>query len=80
MASHTYSANYSGRLTVSEQEAFDLLDDHSNLSAHMGSTMDIFMDALRTREVGSEFGFKGRIVGVPPLCSRSGHVSPAPKE
>lgn len=31
----------------------------------LGSTMDIFMDALRTREVGPEFGFKGSIVGVP---------------
>jgi hypothetical protein len=68
-----YWADYSGRLPVSDQEAFDYLDDHSKLSAHMsekswmmlGSTMDIFSDARRTREVGSEFGFKGTILGVP---------------
>jgi hypothetical protein len=73
MATYKHSANYFGRLPVSDTEAFEFLDDQSNLSAHMGekswmmmgSTMDIFMDALRTREVGSEFGFKGSIVGVP---------------
>jgi hypothetical protein len=73
MATNKYSANYSGGLPVSDQEALDFLDDQANLSAHMsekswmmlGSTMDIFMDGLQTREVGSEFGFKGRIVGVP---------------
>lgn len=73
MAPYRYSADYSGSLPVSDQEAFDFLDDQSNLSAHMderswmmlGSTMDIFMDAQRTREVGSEFGFKGSILGVP---------------
>jgi hypothetical protein len=58
---------------VSDREAFDFLDNQSNLSAHMGkkswmmlgSTMDIFMDERRTREVGSQFGFKGSIAGVP---------------
>ena len=58
---------------MSDKDAFEFLDEQSNLSAHMGekswmmlgSTMDIFMDALRTREVGSEFSFKGGIVGVP---------------
>ena len=73
MATYQYSADYSGSLPVSDQEAFDFLDDQSNLSAHMGekswmmlgSTMDIFMDAQRTREVGSQFGFKGSVVGVP---------------
>jgi hypothetical protein len=73
MATYQYSADYSGPLPVPDQEAFDFLDDQSNLSAHMGkkswmmlgSTMEIFMDAQRTREVGSQFGFKGSIVGVP---------------
>ena len=73
MATYRYSADYSGQLRVLDREAFDFLDDQSNLSAHMGkkswmmlgSTMDIFMDDRRTREVGSQFGFKGSIVGVP---------------
>jgi hypothetical protein len=31
----------------------------------LGSTMDIFMDELRTRAVESKFGFTGRIAGIP---------------
>lgn len=73
MSTYRYSANHSGQLLASAGEASDYLDDQSNLSAHMGekswmmlgSTMDIFMDGLRTREVGSQFGFKGSILGVP---------------
>lgn len=52
---------------------FDFLDDQANLSAHMnerswmmmGSTMDIYQDHLRTHSVGSQFGFTGRILGIP---------------
>ena len=73
MSMYRYSADYSGKLSASVGEAFDFLDDQSNLSAHMeekswmmlGSTMKIFMDDLRARDVGSQFGFKGSIIGVP---------------
>jgi len=52
---------------------FGFLDDHNNLSSHMrepslmmlGSRMDAYLDRARTRAVGSRFGFKGAILGIP---------------
>lgn len=52
---------------------FAFLDDHKNLSSHMskssgmmlGSRMEIYLDAAGARSVGSKFGFKGAILGIP---------------
>lgn len=73
MATYSYFAESTGLLPVADAAAFAFLDDHANLSSHMsksswmmlGSTMNIFMDELGTRAVGSKFGFTGRIAGVP---------------
>ena len=60
-------------VTMSAEALFFFLDDQRNLSAHMsgsswmmfGSRMDIYLDADRARAVGSRFGFKGAIFGLP---------------
>ncbi|GLQ56618.1 SRPBCC family protein [Devosia nitrariae] len=73
MSSYSRYAEALGRVNAPVATLFDFLDDQSNLSAHMskpsgmmlGSTMEIYMDADRTRRVGSKFGFSGRLLGVP---------------
>lgn len=52
---------------------FGFLDDQHNLSAHMqepslmllGSRMEIYTDESGGRSVGSRFGFRGAILGIP---------------
>ena len=73
MPNYDYFAEAVAEINASIQTVFDFLDDQSNLSSHMserswmmmGSTMDIYMDELHTRSMGSRFGFTGRILGVP---------------
>jgi hypothetical protein len=73
MVAYTGSAAFSDIIDAPVDRLFDFLDDQSNLSSHMsksswmmlGSTMDVYMDAESTRAVGSKFGFRGAIVGVP---------------
>lgn len=60
-------------LSTTPLRLFGFLDDHNNLSAHMnepspmmlGSRMELHVDEGMARSVGSKFGFKGAILGIP---------------
>ncbi|CAN7378904.1 SRPBCC family protein [Pararhizobium sp. LjRoot235] len=73
MSLYPHSADSIGSVAAPVETVFEFLDDHSNLSRHMGksswmmlgTSMDIYMDSRRTRAVGSRFGFRGRILGIP---------------
>lgn len=73
MNTHTRYSEAQGPVAAPPATLYAFLDDQSNLSAHMrqssgmmlGSSMDIHMEADHTRNVGSRFGFTGRILGVP---------------
>ncbi|MEX1180272.1 MAG: SRPBCC family protein [Cucumibacter sp.] len=67
------SADTIATINAPGDKVFFFLDDHKNLSAHMnksswmmlGSRMEIYLDAAGARSVGSKFGFKGAILGIP---------------
>ena len=69
-----------GTLNAPADTVFAYLDDHGNLSAHMnesswmmlGSRMAIYLDDAGGRSVGSKFGFKGAILGIPRGMTRYG--------
>lgn len=73
MTPYSHFAEASAPINAPAESVFDFLDDQSNLAMHMskpspmmlGTTMRIHMDELRTRAVGSRFGFTGRILGIP---------------
>jgi hypothetical protein len=73
MTSYPFVAEASGIVEAPADVVFAFLDDQENLSSHMskpslmmlGTTMEIVMDADRTRSIGSRFGFSGSILGVP---------------
>ena len=73
MGPYTYFADAVGKIAAPPETIFDFLDDQSNLASHMsksswmtlGTTMEIYMGDKRTREIGSKFGFTGRILGIP---------------
>lgn len=67
------SAETVAEIDASLGDLFAFLDDHRNLGAHMskpsamtlGSTMDLYVDGGAARAVGSKFGFKGSVLGLP---------------
>ena len=73
MSSYAKFAETSGIIGASPKAIYEFLDDQANLSAHMrqssgmmlGSSMDLHMEADHTRRVGSQFGFAGRVLGIP---------------
>ena len=73
MQSFSRSADTVATIEVPAAKIFAFLDDHKNLSAHMatsswmmlGSRMEIYLDVAAARSVGSKFGFKGAILGIP---------------
>jgi len=73
MQSFSRYADTVATIEVPAAKIFAFLDDHKNLSAHMaksswmmlGSRMEIYLDAAGARSVGSKFGFKGAILGIP---------------
>jgi hypothetical protein len=66
------SARASGIVAAPPEPVFAYLDDHRNLSVHMeggswmmlGSSMDVYMDDGEARAVGSNFGFRGKLLGL----------------
>lgn len=73
MTNYSGFAETRGSIDAPVAAVFDFLDDQANLSAHMsqssgmmlGSTMTIRMEADRTRQIGSAFGFTGSVLGIP---------------
>lgn len=73
MPNYDYFAEAVADVDAPIQTVFEFLDDQSNFSSHMsersgmmmGSTMEIYMDELHTRSVGSRFGFTGRVLVIP---------------
>src|SRR5918995_1838877 len=73
MQSFPFAAQTTRSISAPVEAAFDYLDDHRNISAHMdrsswtmlGSRMNFHDGAGGTGSVGSKFGFTGTIVGIP---------------
>lgn len=73
MQAFSRSAQTVASIEVPAATIFAFLDDHKNLSAHMdkpswmmlGSRMEIYLDQAGARTIGSKFGFKGAILGIP---------------
>ncbi len=73
LISYPFSAEARGLVEAPAEVVFAFLDDQENLSSHMskpsgmmlGTTMNITMEPDHTKRVGSRFGFRGSLLGVP---------------
>lgn len=73
MTKYTRFTEAAGPIAAPAATVFDFLDDESHLASHMsgwswmilGGSANTYMDRQRTRAVGSKFGFKARILGIP---------------
>ncbi|OQW47472.1 MAG: hypothetical protein A4S09_15235 [Proteobacteria bacterium SG_bin7] len=75
-------------LQASPQSAFDYLNDHRNLSAHMGksswmmagSKMDVKLDEKQGQGVGAEIILYGKMMGIELFVREFVTVSESPKK
>ena len=66
-------AEAAGPIAAPAATVFEFLDGQTHLASHMsglawkvvGTNLSTYMDGNRTRTIGSKFGFKGRILGLP---------------
>jgi len=73
MLAYPRYAEAGARIDAPALDVFGFLDDHNNLASHMrepsammlGSRMEIYFDEARARSVGSRFGLRGAIFGIP---------------